>query len=284
MKVIIICDIKGNTESIIPYGLKLAKKLQAKVEIIHTIDSRIQQGVQSSYADSQSITPGNKLSHKDIMQREKNTVNQALNKLLSKEASMLNYPLKINTIIEEDTIYECLNKSIDEGVDNIVLVNSEPDNYIFQSRNEILETLQKVNSLILLIPPKTSFKEIKEVLVINDFNASHGFDELIKINTFLNQFNPLINVVDVAKPKKFVEKELKSKAWLQIAGKTIFSSTVKTNILSGNDYFETLNNYIGRTKPEIIMPIKQKTRLLRGNSQKKLLTYLINSNKLPILY
>jgi len=52
MKLIIVSDIMGQQESILPYGLQLAKYLQADVDILQVTDARVQQGVQTSYSDS----------------------------------------------------------------------------------------------------------------------------------------------------------------------------------------------------------------------------------------
>lgn len=71
MKIVIVSDIRGSSESIIPYGLNLAKRLETEVEIIHVIDSRVIQGVPSRYADSQSIAAGNKQTVNEIIQKEK---------------------------------------------------------------------------------------------------------------------------------------------------------------------------------------------------------------------
>ena len=83
MRIIIISDVKGQTQSIIPYGLDLAKYLESEVEIFHLVDSRIQQGVSSVYGDSHSITPGKKLSHPEIIEREKQQIEKELDQMLS---------------------------------------------------------------------------------------------------------------------------------------------------------------------------------------------------------
>lgn len=56
MKTIIISDIEGKSESIIPYGLHIRKHTRSEADILHIIDPRKQQGTGSSYADSKSIT------------------------------------------------------------------------------------------------------------------------------------------------------------------------------------------------------------------------------------
>ncbi|NJM14089.1 MAG: hypothetical protein HC896_00675 [Bacteroidales bacterium] len=212
MQVITISDIKGKTKSIIPYGLNLAKRLQAKVDIIHSIDSRTQHGVNSPYADSQSITPGNKLSHEEIMLREKNTTRNALDKLLSREASVLNFPLKVNVTIEENTLKKTINSKTGNDSNTLVAVNSEPDNYIFHSQKEIVETLKNSNLQVLVVPPGRKFKEFSNVLLVTNFSSNKGFDKYSKAVFLLRDFKPLIHAVDVAKPNKYIEKEIKKQS------------------------------------------------------------------------
>ncbi len=131
MKTIIISDINGKSESIIPYGLTLAKMLESEVDVIHAIDSRLHQGEYSSLSDSQSITPGKTFSHEEIMQREKDKVQIQLDKLLSSEASRLNYPIKINTLVEKDSIINSISSKIKEEPSSIFVISIEPDGYIF---------------------------------------------------------------------------------------------------------------------------------------------------------
>ncbi len=92
----IISDIEGKADSIIPYGLRLGKHTETEVDIIHIIDPRNKQGATSPFADSKSITPGRVMPHDYILAREQNRASKAIEKLLSGEASRLNYPLKID--------------------------------------------------------------------------------------------------------------------------------------------------------------------------------------------
>ena len=284
MQVIIISDIKGKSKSIIPYGLNLAKHLQAKVDIVHSIDSRTQHGVNSPYADSQSITPGNKLSHEEIMRREKNTSQKALDKLLSREASVLNFPLKVNTIIEENTLKKIISQIADNSHNTLVLVNSEPDNYIFHSQKELIETFNNSNLEVLVVPPGKIFREYNKVLLITDFSANNGFDKYSKADYLLRDFAPLINAVDVAESNNYAEKELKSKVWLQEVEKMAFSSTVKANVLTGNNYLDTVKNYVDKTKPDLVLSYKQNQGLFNNGNDNNLVKNLMNKCDLPVLY
>jgi hypothetical protein len=59
-RIVLISDISGESESIIPWGLNLGKHTGSEVDILHIIDPRDKQGVESPVSDSQSITPGDK--------------------------------------------------------------------------------------------------------------------------------------------------------------------------------------------------------------------------------
>ncbi len=76
MKIIIISNIRSKSESIIPYGLKLARYLESEVDIIHVIDSRTEPVLPSSYADSQTFAlGGEKFTYADTLNREKRMPN-----------------------------------------------------------------------------------------------------------------------------------------------------------------------------------------------------------------
>ena len=284
MKEIIISDVLGKLDSIIPYGLNLAKKLQVEVDVIHSIDSRSQQGVHSPYADSQTITPGSKLSHEEIIEREKNMTELALNRLLSREASRLNYPLKINTVVEENTILKSIQKSTRDWGKSIALINSQPDNYIFNSHNEILETINNIQSLVLFVPPGLNFKKIEKILLLSDFSTNDTITKLVDISLFLKKFDCSIDAVSVAKPQEYANHELMGKAWLQSVRKTVFpTSTVVTNVLTGNDYFNTLKEFLERSTHDLILFNFSGSGSFNGNLRKKLIKNLTSETKLPVL-
>ena len=283
-KIVIVSDIKGKSDSIIPYGLRLAKHLHAEVDIIHVVDSRSQHGVHSRYADSQSITPGNKMSYEEILQREINISNKAIKKVLSREASVLNYPLKINTIVEENSILNCLNSLTENVLDVLVLLSSEPDNYIFHSKKEIIETFKKSNLPSLIVPPGAEYYEFNKVLLATTFGSSNGFEKHMRAYSFLSKFHPLINAVDVAKPHKHLEKEIMSKAWLQVAENIAFLSPIKTNVLTGNSYLETLLSYLKKTEPDMVIFNKKTQGLFSNWDDNKLAKKLIENANCPVLY
>lgn len=169
MQTILISDIDTKKDSIIPYGLNFIKFIDDRVKIIHLIDSRSHQAVSSAFADSQSFEVSNKLSFSEIIEREKHQAKLALDKLLSREASRLNFPLKVNTIIEENSIEKLLSSENENGEKRLIISSSQFKGTIIDDIDEFLSINRKFNFMSLVIPPGHHFKFPEKVFVYHDF-------------------------------------------------------------------------------------------------------------------
>jgi len=281
MKTIIISDIFSKKESIIPYGLNLAKTLETEVDVLHVIDPRMNQGEYSSFSDSQSITPGHTMNHDEIVQRERNKADIALDKLLSSEASRLNYPLKVNTDVEENTIIDAIQTKLEQEPSALVIVSSEPDGYIFQSKDEIINTFENTGALGLIVPPEQSFQMINKVVFPVDFK-SEDFGAYAKIHAFIRHFTPVIDAVGFEKnDKDSLEQE--SENWLEIAQSSFVPSTVKTNLLKGENFANALNDYIENIQPDILILLGHKQNALKSIFKRNEAKVLLPQINLPVL-
>lgn len=281
MKTIIISDINGKSESIIPYGLNLAKTIETEVDILHPVDPRTNQGEYSSLSDSKSITPGHTYSQKEIIQREKNKAQIKLDKLLSSEASRLNYPLKINTVIKEGTISEMIQEESKKSIDFIFVVNIEPDENVFLSQSEILSTAKNNKAVFILVPPETSFKNYKNVLLPINFSSA-SINKFIALKFFFQQFNPVVNAVDVAKKSDYVGLELKSQNWKTLLADLEIASNIRVNTLKGEDYVQTIMNYMTRNNHDLLMLLHEKQNSVRNIFKKNELEEILKRVKIPV--
>lgn len=278
MKLTIISDIRGKSKTVIPYGLELAKQLKSEVDIVHIIDSRTKQGKYSPYADSQSITPGNILSHRQIIENEKIGANKILDKILSKEASKLNYPLKINVTIEEGYLKKKIKELVKADQDSLFLVSSEPDDYNFHSDNEIIQTFKNTGAFTLFVPPEKEFAGINQVLLLINFDLN----DITHNISFLNFFKPTIFALDIA--ENTIEKDKKSIKWFKEAEKYLLTDiSIQKIILKGSNYFDMLKNHISNSKHDVVLNLKKKPTLIGHKDDEKLLRRLIENPQLPVL-
>ncbi len=283
MKVFIISDIHSDVESIIPYGLRLAKFLEIEVDIIHTIDPRSIKGGYSSYADSQSITPGNKLSADKIIEREKKIADTDLKKILSAEASRLNYPLKINTVIEETEIEAKLKSLSEKDHESIILINTQTSNIIFENLDEIIDTVKKINSIYLILRPGQVFHEFERVILPTNFTAE-DLQKYPKVAYLFKDFEPNILAVDIAKNKDYLGTEMKANQWKKAADAVFSESTINTIMLTGKHYNETLITYILKDNPDLVLLFKREKKVLEKLFTKDLMKELLERTDIPVLF
>ena len=279
MKVIIISDIKGKTDSIIPYGLHLAKYLESEVDIIHVIDSRVQQGVSSMMGDSSSITPGNKMSYEEILEREKQQVDRKLDQLLSAEASRLNYPLKINVKIDEKEIEKRLIEASEEDPETIFVINKEPDQYIFNSTKEIASICKELEGITLLVPPGKEFMKIENVLLPADFE-DQDFAGYPKVANFLNHFHTVVNAI--GNEKKSEEPE--AKTWASSVSEVLENSSLNWNLLTSDNFENDFVEFVGMVEPDLTVLFEKPQSLISNMFKKELIVKVLEQTNTPVLF
>ena len=191
MRTIIISDISEKSDSIIPYGLNVGKYTQTKVDILHCIDPEIIQGPYSPYSDSQSITPGEKFSHEEILQREKGIINDKLSRFLSREASVLNYPLRVNTITEIGDIESCIAEHIKDHENPLIITGTKPGGSMTVGLQELLKVIFKLNVMVMIIPPGMKFTQPNACWLVTDLYAQGNK----KIKKLFDWINPLVTKV-----------------------------------------------------------------------------------------
>ncbi len=280
MKTIIINDLNSKWDSVIPYGLRLARALETEAEVLHIIDTRLHQAEYTSYSDSQSITPGTTLSQDEIINRETGRGQLQMDNVLSKEASRLNYPLKVNSEIIVNSVEDILTERISKDPETVVVINAEPDGYIFQSREDILEAIKETGAVAILVPPKKEFKDYKYVLLPADFD-SQKFDSFTDIRFIFECFKPLIEATSVATEKNYADLELKGKSWKKVAEGNFVPSTLKTNIINGDNFTETLLNYMKRNNKELVIIVEQKQTKSRYKTNE--IFAITGGAKIPVL-
>jgi len=191
MRTIIISDISETSDSIIPFGLNIGKHTQTKVDILHCFDPAIIQGPYSPYSDSQSITPGEKLSHEEILKREKGIISDKLSRFLSREASVLNYPLRVNTITDIGDIESCITEQIKNHENPLIITATKPGGSMTVGLQELLKVIFKLNVMVMIIPPGKKFSKPNTCWLVTDLHAEGNG----KIKKLFDWINPLVEKV-----------------------------------------------------------------------------------------
>jgi hypothetical protein len=208
MRTIILSDISETSNSIIPYGLHIGKHTQTKVDVLHCFNPVIVQGYYSPYSDSQSITPGKKLSHDEVLQREKGIINDKLSQLLSKEASLLNYPLRVYTITEIGDTNDCISGIIKKHNNPLIITGTKPASSMTSNLKDLLKILFNYNVMIMIIPPGKKFIKPKTCCLLTNLDAE-GNSTIKKLFEWLD---PLVTKVFTSAVVRFNQRSNHDKA------------------------------------------------------------------------
>lgn len=276
MKTIIISDIGGKDKSIIPYGLNMGKHNETEVKIYHIIDPRMNQGTATPYADSQSITPGSKMSHEEIFEREKNFARKELDKLLSAEASRLNYPLKYDTSVEVDSLDLKLRKILSEDKEDLCVASMVPDNSMITDLGELLELHEKVELPLLLVPPGYDFREPAEISLLTDYSVDSQ-EPVKRALSWFDAFPMTIRAFDLVADVALKEKENQRTLWEDAVNSFATASMMlDTKIMLGEKNRDGIMDQVRKSAATLVM-LPGKISRAQGSGLKK------NTNRIKFL-
>ena len=279
-KIVIISDIRGKSESIIPYGLKLARHLESEVDILHVIDPRSEPVLPSSFADSQSFAIGEKFSYNDTLQREKSRADSGIDKLLSTEASKLNYPLKIHTVIEEGSIEDKISDYLDSEQSVVFLINSQPDGHLFKSQKEMMDIVTSTGAIFLIIPSGYTFRVFSKVVLLLDFMISE-INEFGKVSFVLKQFTPVYYVLKILKSNETAVMDQETREMEKEVTDLLkpFASEVIHLATNHNRFIALLND----NNPDLLVMFQKKPNLYTTLFGKSLSLEILEHSVRPVL-
>lgn len=284
MKTIIISDITENEKSVIPYGLNIGKHTETKVDVLHIVDPMLQQGAYSSESDSQTFTPADKLSHEQIVTREKARAEIEIDKLLSKEGSRLNYPLRINVEIEVSDTENKLAEVLRVYPQSLIVTSTTPAKSMVNNLGELMIFAHSAESMILVIPPGYDFVKPTQGILVTDF-SDEDCERVKSVLSWLKPFDPLLYACAFVDQEHDHGMEMQIKQWMELVNPFDNSSCIfDAGVMHGEVESHTLNEYVKMYNPSIVILPKNRNSffgesLYTGNKAKE----IIESLKTPVL-
>ncbi len=284
MKIILVSDVNSEHKSIIPYGLKLAAALKAEVTVVHMIDTRSQHGAASSYADSHTISPGGKLSFEEVIKRDKSQAKKNLDDVLSSETSRLNYPLKVDTIIEQDSVVDILERLTSEENVSLVVYPAKPDHHTFAYEKEIVKTCKEVGTLSLLVPPGYDFKPLENNVLLTDYSDEDN-EQYKDISAVMSAFHPRITGLAVVENDDERKKMNGSgHAWKEKTNTLFQDAAVEADTAEGENEYEAIAGYIQRDGFNSMILCRRKKSALKRLFKSDDIHVLVEKVNVPVLY
>lgn len=288
MKTIIISDLDNNRDqkkSIIPYGLNVGKYTNTRVEILHFIDPSLVEGTYSPFSDSQSITPGEKLSHEEVLKRHKDIKNKEIDQLLSKEASRLNFPLRYDVTAEIEETGKGLAATLSDNPQALIVTSTAPSETLIKNLHGLLDMLYEKSNLLLVIPKGTDFVKPARGVIVTNF-LTDDFTPFEKIASWTDSFDMQLSAVSIQVEKEDQEQHEKIMQWKErfksVAGGRYSG---KADVILSNDHLKTLESTSEDDDADmLIMSKNRKTTFGDLFFEKDFAAEYIESKGKPVLF
>jgi len=209
MKLLVISDTLEADKSIIPYALRLARSMNIPVRVLHIVDRRLIRGVYSAYADSQTVSTGVVETFEETLKKELAIADQFLNKLISREASVLNFPLRVEYQSVEDTIEDRLIAESRDLGNKIMLIASQPDSRFWQDYNDITYIANRMHCPVLLAPRNIEYRHPAKIN-INRLTNWTNLKQVKKVICFIGEMGFENHVIEQIGPVQKFNPKIKS--------------------------------------------------------------------------
>jgi hypothetical protein len=275
MKSTVLSDIDHEDSGIIPYALKMAKDLRSEVNVIHVIDTRISQGIYTPYSDSQSVTPGVE-SYQDILQKEKKKMEGYLGKHVGREASVLNFPLKVNYEVRLGHVDDIIKEETGKPNSNLLMMNAHPEGKVWESFEEIFDIIIRSKNPVLLIPPGLDYMTPQKITFITDLNKAES-DRMHRVFELMHKIPFRLHALNITKTENFEQKLKSDPNWQGISGRIDNYS-----LLDHPDHTEILKIVTNHNSDMVIL-FEKKQNLLKRMTSKRLTEKLTEKSTVPLL-
>lgn len=283
MKNIIVSDIGGKANSIIPHGLQITRQLEYEAEVLHIIDSRMLRSAAGPVADSQHISPS-PMSHEDILEHDKGMAREILDRIIGAEGSRLNFPLKIHSSILEGSAREIIGEYVEKEDSGLLTINAADDQVVFDSTSDILETVRNVKIPVYLVPPDTTFEIPDEVLLV----VEHHLEELRipeHIRALLKPLDAEVHILHMGEmhgvpdiTTEGIPHEVSKKVKENFA-----PFPVKAIQVEGKDYADAVVKHLIQDPPSMVMVCCERKSALQRTFQKNITREILKSVEAPVL-
>jgi nucleotide-binding universal stress UspA family protein len=184
MNILLINNNLKEDNALIPYVFRLARDLDARVRVLHVIDRRNMGNIYSGISDSQTLSP-KVLSPDEVIKKESLGANNYLDKKISREASVLNYPLKVDYEVVADKIEKRVLMESARNENDVIVMSSTPDGNLFQDIRDIHFVVNRSECPVLLVPENKEYLNPDKILIASFRNRSES-DELNETFKILN--------------------------------------------------------------------------------------------------
>ena len=248
MRVLLPTDFSVNAKYAIDYALKLFEEETVEFYLWHVVKA-------STYVTDDLLTADATFSVYEAITKKDSEALEGLMEDLTAEFN--NQKHTFHPIMDYDNFIDSANQIIErESIDLVVMGTKGMDNVekaIFGSNT--LRIIQRTSCPVLVIPDKYVFKPIKKIAFTSAYNSHYIEGEFDVFNRIAIMEDAQIDVIHYMENTDLTESEKANQAILEGYIKNSKHNYVN---IEGQEYFDTIHNYIELKNYDIISVTSKK--------------------------
>lgn len=243
MNTLLICTNPiEQAKNLLIYGIKLAKDLNLKIELLHILDT----SDMSYLAGGAQVGAGPAaITMKEIHDKEKKKTQEFIDQIIEVGKKVESSIPPLSSRVELGHLRKTLPAETSrEDVKLLLLANYDQDNYSILKNN--ISLIEKMYCPVFIVPPNFKYTGVKRVLYATAFEEQ-DISALQSTVTFAQDFNAEVIVLHVTEDENYeetlkykgIEKEIKENIDYQ---KVIIKQTKNEEIAKGIMHFARNNS------------------------------------------
>ena len=282
IRILVPVDFSEYNNNALNYAVKLGEKLHSEIILAHCFPEIIE--------EKDVEIPVDGLDSKEVVTKEKEKEKQDLEMLKEKTLENMNEEQRKNITLRtrfeigyaEDVLVK-LSKEISPDV--IVMGTKSKGETIKELLGSVTsDVVRKAQVPVLTVPVDSDIdlNKISNILFVTDFSEV-DYESLHKLVKLISSFKTVIYSVqfNTSKPDKW-DKE-KMNEFKNYCNVTYRNHTIKTQILYGEDFLETLDNFIKDNSIDIIAMTRKKRNIISSLFHPSITRKILFHTNIPLL-
>lgn len=277
MNTLLICTNPiEQAKDLLIYGIKLAKDLHLRIELLHILDTS-EMGYFPSGA--QVGTAPEASTMKEIHEKEKKKTKAFIDQIIqvSKKIDSSIPPLKSR--VELGHLRKTLpDTTARDDVELLLLSNYDENHYSILKNN--ISLIEKMHCPVFIVPPKYTYSSVKKVLYATAFDEEE-ISSLRSTVKFAESFKAKVIVLHVVENDD-LEKTLKYKGIEKTIKNQIAYPHIEIEIIEKEDISKGIMHYAQNVSADIISLLKKDKNILEKLFMIDTAKRIIKKSSLPI--
>ena len=282
IRILVPVDFSEHNYNALNYAIKLGEKLNSEIILAHCFPEILEEKdleIPLDGIDSKEVIPKEKEKEKQDLEMLKEKTQE---KLTEEQRKNIKLKTRFEIGYPEDVLVK-LSRELSPDV--IVMGTKSKGETIKELLGSVTsDVIKKARVPVLTIPLDSDIDlgKISNILFVTDFNEV-DYESLHKLIMLISPFKTIIYSVqfNTSKPDKWDKKKMNE--FINYCNVTYRNHTIKTQILYGEDFLETLDKFIKDNNIDIIAMTRKKRNIISSLFHPSITKRILFHTDIPLL-